>query len=91
MIINTAVGFYQEYRGEKTMEALKNMSSPTARVMREHDVDFVPTKDVVPGDIVYLEEGVGCRGPAGHFVIRPVRLTLPGLSENPHFIGHLPS
>lgn len=57
MIINTAISFIQEYRGEKTMEALKSMSSPTARVMRNHDLQQIPTRELVPGDLCHLEEG----------------------------------
>jgi len=57
IILNTTVSYIQEYRGEKTMEALKNMSSPTAHVIRGRDLLQVPTRDVVPGDLVQLEEG----------------------------------
>ncbi|KAI9028526.1 Na P-type ATPase [Hyaloraphidium curvatum] len=74
MVINSAVGFYQEYRGEKTMEALKSMSSPTARVMRHREVDSIPTSHVVPGDIVYLEEGDIC--PADLRVLSAVNLEM---------------
>jgi potassium/sodium efflux P-type ATPase len=57
IITNTGIGFFQEFKSEKTMEALKKMSSPTARVLRNHEVNVVPCREVVPGDIVYLEEG----------------------------------
>jgi len=54
---NTGIGFFQEFKSEKTMEALKKMSSPTARVLRNHEINVVPCREVVPGDIVHLEEG----------------------------------
>ncbi|KAI9027036.1 Na+/K+ P-type ATPase [Hyaloraphidium curvatum] len=74
IIINTAIGFWQEYQGEKTMEALKNMSSPTARVMRDHEIESIPTREVVPGDVVYLEEGDIC--PADLRVANAVNLEM---------------
>ncbi|KAI9028766.1 ATPase, P-type cation-transporter [Hyaloraphidium curvatum] len=74
MIINIYVGYIQEYRGEKTMEALKSMSSPTARVLRHRDVEHIPTREVVPGDIVYLEEGDIC--PADLRLLSSVNLEL---------------
>lgn len=74
MLINSAIGFYQEYRGEKTMEALKSMSSPTARVMRHRELIFVPTRQAVPGDLVYLEEGDIC--PADLRILSAVNLEL---------------
>jgi Na+-exporting ATPase len=74
MIINSAIGFYQEYKGEKTMEALKNMSSPISRVLRNHEIELIPTREVVPGDIVYLEEGDIC--PADMRLCQAVNLEL---------------
>jgi magnesium-transporting ATPase (P-type) len=40
------------------MEALMKMSSPVGRAMRHHEIEFVQTREIVPGDIIYLEEGV---------------------------------
>ncbi|ORX35845.1 calcium ATPase [Piromyces finnis] len=57
IVTNTGIGFFQEFKSEKTMEALKKMSSPTARVLRNHEVNVIPCREVVPGDVVYLEEG----------------------------------
>jgi P-type Ca2+ transporter type 2C len=51
------LGFFQEFRAEKALEALKKMLSPSVRLIRngrEHDV---PSKDIVPGDILLLEAG----------------------------------
>jgi uncharacterized protein YggT (Ycf19 family) len=55
IVTNTYIGFRQEYSSEKTMEALRKMSSPTARVIRESDLSVGLTTEVVPGDIVYME------------------------------------
>jgi magnesium-transporting ATPase (P-type) len=49
LVLNSAVGFYQEYQSEQTMEALRKMSSPTAHVRRDGDLDLIPCPDVVPG------------------------------------------
>lgn len=57
IITNTTIGFSQEYRAEKTMDALRRMASPTARVMRETIVEHIAARDVVPGDIILVEEG----------------------------------
>ncbi|KAJ2099018.1 hypothetical protein IW146_005376 [Coemansia sp. RSA 922] len=54
---NTAVGFLQEFKAEKTMDSLRKMSSPTSRVLRNGHQVVVPTMDLVPGDILYLESG----------------------------------
>ncbi|KAJ1851265.1 hypothetical protein LPJ73_003092, partial [Coemansia sp. RSA 2703] len=54
---NTAVGFFQEFKAEKTMDSLRKMSSPTSRVLRSGQQVVVPTIDLVPGDILYLESG----------------------------------
>jgi magnesium-transporting ATPase (P-type) len=50
IILNTGIGFVQEFRSEKTMEALKKMSSPIAKVKRNDNVDIIVCGDVVPGN-----------------------------------------
>lgn len=57
VIINAAFGVYQEGKAEEAIEALKNMSSPAARVLRDGHVSEVDSKELVPGDIVLLEAG----------------------------------
>jgi len=57
IITNTGLGFKQEYSSEKTMDALRKMASPTARVMRNGEVKTVQSTTVVPGDILYVEDG----------------------------------
>ena len=57
VIINAVIGFYQEYKAEKTLASLKKMSSPTAKVLRDGQLDEISTAKLVKGDIVYLEEG----------------------------------
>ena len=57
IIINAMVGFIQEYRSEKAMEALKNMVPSSAKVMREGHTMEIAAADLVPGDVVLLEAG----------------------------------
>ena len=57
IIINAAVGFTQEYRSEKAMEALKNMVPNCARVLREGRTLEINASELVPGDVVLLEAG----------------------------------
>ena len=57
VIINAALGIYQEGRAEKSLDALKKMTSPTAKVLREGHMMIIPSSDLVPGDIVILEAG----------------------------------
>jgi Ca2+-transporting ATPase len=57
IIINAAVGFIQEYRAEKAMEALKNMAANHARILREGKMIDLPASNIVPGDVVVLEAG----------------------------------
>ncbi len=57
LIGNASLGFFQEFKAEKAIEALRKMSSPKAIVFRDNERKEIFTKDVVPGDIVYLREG----------------------------------
>ncbi len=55
--LNGIIGFVQEYRAEQAMDALKHMTSPSARVVRAGDTIVVAAADLVPGDLVRLDVG----------------------------------
>ncbi|VVT48755.1 uncharacterized protein SAPINGB_P001935 [Magnusiomyces paraingens] len=55
--INVFVGFIQEYNAEKTMESLRSLSSPTARVIRNGTDETIPSINVVPGDLIVVKVG----------------------------------
>jgi Ca2+-transporting ATPase len=57
VVLFTALGFYQEYRAEQAIAALRRMAVPSARVTRSGRMTSVPVGELVPGDIVHLEAG----------------------------------
>ena len=57
VFVNATLGFVQEYRTEKTLEALKNMAAPTTRVIRSGRQQQIPASELVPGDIILIEAG----------------------------------
>lgn len=57
VIFCAVLGFTQEYRAERALEALKKMLSPTITVLREGREEEIPSKELVPGDVLLLEAG----------------------------------
>ncbi|MEI7436314.1 MAG: cation-translocating P-type ATPase [bacterium] len=57
VLLNAALGFIQEYRAEKAMDALKKMAASMATVIRDGVPSSIPAAQLVPGDIVHLEAG----------------------------------
>ena len=57
IIINAILGFYQEYQAEKSMESLKKMAPHFAKVRRDGQVKEIAAEDLVPGDIILVEDG----------------------------------
>lgn len=57
ILFNTVIGFTQEYKAEKLMESLEKLVVPEAKVMRGGTLEEVASAELVPGDIVYIEEG----------------------------------
>ena len=57
VILNAFMGVIQEAKAEKSIEALKQMTPPKAKVIRENETKEINAKDLVPGDIIILEAG----------------------------------
>ena len=57
VLLNGILGFYQERRAEKSLDALKELSAPTASVLRNGEWIKIPSKEIVPGDIVRFTSG----------------------------------
>ena len=72
VLFAVVLGFVQEYRAERAIEALRQMAAPTATVLREGVESKIPAKDLVPGDVIILH--TGDRVPADARMIETVNL-----------------
>ena len=57
IILNAILGFVQEYRAERSLEALRNLAAPRAHVVRGGEPQAIPARELVPGDIAVLSTG----------------------------------
>ena len=57
VLVNAILGLYQENKAEKSLEALQKMSAATCKVYRNNSLQTIETKDLVVGDIIYVEAG----------------------------------
>ncbi|MFB0920903.1 MAG: HAD-IC family P-type ATPase, partial [Oscillospiraceae bacterium] len=57
VIVNAALGVYQENKAEKALEALQEMASATSKVLRDGKITVIKSEDIVVGDVVILEAG----------------------------------
>jgi P-type Ca2+ transporter type 2C len=57
LVLNAVIGFVQEYRAEKAIEALQKTATPTSRVVRNNETVEIPATEIVPGDVVLLNAG----------------------------------
>lgn len=57
VFVNAVIGFFQEYKTEKTLENLKSLASPKATVLREGKKIEISSSNLVPGDLVFLSAG----------------------------------
>ena len=74
VLLAVLLGFIQEHRAGRAIEALRKMAAPTARVLRDGHEAVVPARDLVPGDVVLLR--TGDRVPADARVMQAVNLTI---------------
>ena len=73
VLLNTIMGFIQEYRSQKAVESLKNLISKTAIVKRDNEISEIDAKSLTIGDVVVLEEG--CKVPADLTLIEAHKLS----------------
>ncbi len=57
LLLNAFLGFYQEYKAERSLDALQSLTAPHARVLRDKVINSIDAKNLVPGDIILLEAG----------------------------------
>lgn len=57
VILNAVIGVFQEYKAEQSLAALKRLSAPLAKTLRNEHVKSIPAQELVPGDIIILEAG----------------------------------
>lgn len=57
LLLNAFLGFYQEYKAERSLEALQSLTAPHARVLRDKIINVLDAKELVPGDVIFLEAG----------------------------------
>ena len=57
VVLNAVMGMVQESKAEKALDALKSMSAPHARVLRDGEEKVIDASELVPGDIIHLEAG----------------------------------
>jgi len=57
IIVNAIIGVLQENKAEKSLEALQKLSSHVAKVIRNGKLEVIPSRELVPGDVVILETG----------------------------------
>lgn len=57
IFVNALIGFYMEYRAERSMSALKKLSEVQAKVLRDKKLEEINAEYIVPGDIIYIEAG----------------------------------
>ncbi|MBQ8928729.1 MAG: cation-translocating P-type ATPase [Oscillospiraceae bacterium] len=74
VLLNAVLGFVQEYRTERTLASLRQMTAPTARVYRDGTLQELPAAQLVPGDVVRIEAG-DCV-PADCLVLSAARLSV---------------
>ncbi|OIO27157.1 calcium-translocating P-type ATPase, SERCA-type [Candidatus Micrarchaeota archaeon CG1_02_60_51] len=74
VILNAIIGFTQEYRADKAIRALKALAAPKARVIRDGSEKHIDASEIVPGDVILIEEGD--RAPADCRLLETVEFSI---------------
>ena len=86
VILNAILGFVQEYRAEKAMQALKKMAAPIVRVRRDGQVLEIEAHELVPGDIILLEAGSAVPADARLIESASLRVSEASLTGESHAV-----
>lgn len=73
VVLNAFLGFFQEYRAEKSLAALRKMATPFSKVIRDGELQTLPSEKIVPGDLILIE--AGDRIPADGRIIQSIELS----------------
>jgi len=74
LLINAFLGFYQERKAERALEALKKIAAPKAKVIRDGETKTIESKNLVPGDVIILE--MGDKVPADARIVEQLNLKI---------------
>lgn len=80
ILFNAIMGFTQEYKAEKAIQAIKNLEAKKATVIRDGKEKEIPAEDVVPGDIIILREGASIPADARLLEIKELRTSEASLT-----------
>ncbi|HID45523.1 MAG TPA: calcium-translocating P-type ATPase, PMCA-type [Chromatiaceae bacterium] len=87
VVLNALLGFYQEYRAERSLAALKKMLAPVAEVRRDGATRMMPAEQLVPGDIVLLDAGDLVPADGRVIVVHNLEVDESSLSGESHTVG----
>jgi Ca2+-transporting ATPase len=87
VVFNVTLGFYQEFRAEKTIAALKNMLAATARVRRDGHLLDIEATQLVPGDVVLMEAGDRVPADGRLLVAHALEVDEAALTGESHSVG----
>ncbi|MBI1735379.1 MAG: cation-transporting P-type ATPase [Candidatus Rokubacteria bacterium] len=91
IVVNGVGSFFQEYRAERALRALEDLLPHTIAVVRDGRPAGLPTRDVVPGDVVHLVEGDQVPADAQIVASEGVRVDQSALTGEPHPVFKLPA
>ena len=80
ILINSIIGFVQEMKAEQAVASLKRMAAPRSKVLRDDRILDIPSSEIVPGDMVILEEGDQIPADARLFYCKNLRVTEAALT-----------
>ena len=90
VLLNAFLGFFQEYRAEKAMQALKQMAVTQARVLRDGSINWLSATALVPGDIVLLEAGNAVPADLRIIESKNLKIEEAALTGESHAINKIP-